>query len=75
MKAEELDQKFDEGEAVLEYFDLGTARRPGLKTERVSGDLPVWMLEALDREAHRLGVHRQVVIKTWLAQILDKKAA
>jgi len=29
MDAEELDIKFDQGEPVLEYFDLTTAKRPG----------------------------------------------
>ena len=75
MKAEELDKKFDEGVPILEHFDLSTARRPGLETKRVNVDFPMWMVEALDKEAQRLGVHRQALIKTWIAQILDEKAA
>lgn len=75
IKAEELDQKFDDGVAVLEHFDLSTARRPGLEIKRVNVDFPMWMVEALDKEARRLGVHRQAVIKTWIAQLLDSKAA
>ncbi len=63
MKAEELDKKFDEGVSVLEHFDLTTIRRPGLETERINIDFPVWMVEALDKEAQRLGVHRQAVVK------------
>jgi len=74
MNAEDLDQIFDRGESVLEYFDLSTARRPGLETKRVNVDFPVWMVAALDREAQRLGVHRQAVIKTWIAQRLDALA-
>ena len=30
MKAEELDKMFDEGVEILEYFDLNSARHPGL---------------------------------------------
>ena len=75
MKAEELDKKFDEGVSVLEYFDLSTAKRPGLKTKRMNVDFPMWMVDALDKEAQRLGMHRQAVIKTWIAQLLDSKAA
>jgi hypothetical protein len=74
MNAEELDAKFDEGVEILEYFDLDSAKRPGLETKRVNVDFPTWMVEALDKEAKRLGVHRQAIIKTWIAQILDRQA-
>ena len=73
MKAEELDKKFDEGVSVLEHFDLATIRRPGLETKRINIDFPVWMVEALDQEARRLGVQRQAVIKMWIARLLDEK--
>jgi hypothetical protein len=75
MNAEELDRKFDEGGSVLEYFDLSTARRPALETKRINVDFPMWMVEALDKEAQRLGIHRQAVIKTWIAQLLDSRTA
>lgn len=71
MKAEELDQKFDNGEDILEYFDLSTLRRPGLETKRVNVDFPQWMVDALDREAQRLGIHRQAIIKFWIAERLN----
>lgn len=71
MKAEELDQKFDNGEEVLQYFDLTNIKRPGLEVEQVNVDFPVWMVEELDRESHRLGIQRQAVIKTWIAERLD----
>jgi hypothetical protein len=75
MNAEELDQRFDDGESVLEFFDLNTAKRAGLAIKRVNVDFLAWMVEALDREAQRLGIHRQAVIKTWIAQRLDNKAS
>jgi uncharacterized protein YfeS len=70
MKAEELDRKFDEGEEVLEHFDLSTRKRPGLEAKRVNVDFPQWMVDALDKEAKYLGVHRQAVIKFWIAERL-----
>ncbi|MEM7772806.1 MAG: CopG family transcriptional regulator [Cyanobacteria bacterium P01_A01_bin.37] len=62
MKAEELDKKFDQGLSVLEHFDLSIVKRPCLETKRVNVDFPMWMLDTLDKEAHRLGIHRQAVI-------------
>lgn len=70
MKAEELDEKFDNGEDVSAYFDLTKARRPNLEARRVNVDFPAWMVERLDREAGRLGVTRQSVIKMWIAERL-----
>jgi hypothetical protein len=70
MKAEELDERFDRGEDVLEFFDLSTLKRPGLETKKVTLEFPEWMLIALDREAQRLGVQRQAVINFWLAERL-----
>ncbi len=40
IKAEELDKKFDAGEDIIDNLDLSKAKRPGLKTKRVSVDFP-----------------------------------
>lgn len=73
MKAEEFDGKFDRGEDITEHLDFSKARRPGRKQKRVNVDFPVWMIQSLDREAERLGVPRQSVIKMWIAERLDRK--
>ena len=73
MKAEEFDDKFDRGEDIAEHLDFSKARRPGRKQKRVNVDFPVWMIQSLDREAERLGVPRQSVIKMWIAERLDRK--
>lgn len=70
ISAAELDRKFDDGEDISEYFDWSTARRPGLEPKRVNVDFPTWMVEGLDREAARLGITRQALIKTWIAEKL-----
>ncbi len=75
MKAKELDRKFDDGEDVSAVLDLGKARRPVQEQRRVNVDFPLWMIESLDREAGRLGVTRQSVIKVWIAERLEKKAS
>lgn len=66
--AEEFDRKFDNGESVIEYLDLSTARQPNLETRRVNVDFPAWVVAGLDRQAKRLGVTRQALIKMWIAE-------
>lgn len=73
MKASELDRIFDEGaEDITEHLDLSTATRPNRDVKRVNVDFPTWMVSSLDREARRLGVTRQSVIKMWIAERLDR---
>jgi len=71
MKAKEFDKKFDNGEDITKYLDYSKARRPGREQKRVNVDFPVWMIQSLDREADRLGVPRQSVIKVWIAERLE----
>ena len=71
MKAKELDKKFDAGEDISKHLDLSKARRPEQEQKRVNVDFPVWMIHSLDKEAKRLGVPRQSVIKVWVAERLE----
>ncbi|MCD6581441.1 MAG: CopG family transcriptional regulator [Desulfuromusa sp.] len=75
MKAEEFDKKFDAGQSIIENLDLTKARRPEQEQKRVNVDFPVWMIQSLDKEARRLGVPRQSIIKLWLAERLEKIAS
>jgi hypothetical protein len=72
MKARELDRIFDEGGDISRHIDVSKARRPGHDQKRVNVDFPVWMIQLLDKEARRLGVPRQSVIKIWIAERLEK---
>ena len=72
MKASELDEKFDEGQDISEFLDLSQARRPGQEQKRVNVDFPIWMIHRLDKEAKRLGVPRQSIIKIWIAERLQR---
>ncbi|GAB6908579.1 conserved hypothetical protein [Desulfosarcina cetonica] len=75
MKAKELDKNFDEGKSIIEHLDLSKARRPNQEQKRVNVDFPLWMIRSLDKEAKRLGVPRQSIIKIWLAERLNKSTA
>jgi hypothetical protein len=74
MKAKTFDRKFDAGEKITDQLDLGKARRIGTDPKRVNVDFPGWMVDSLDREARRMGVTRQSLIKLWLADKLNEKA-
>jgi hypothetical protein len=70
MKATEFDQAFEAGEDVSDRVDWSRARRPNVETRRVNVDFPAWVVEGLDRQAKRLGITRQALIKTWIAERL-----
>jgi hypothetical protein len=72
MKATDIDNKFDEGEDVLEFFDLSKIERPNEKLKRINVDFPIWMLQGLDRKAKHLGVNRQSILKMWVAEKLEE---
>jgi hypothetical protein len=72
MKAKDLDKKFDAGGDITGFLDLSKATRPGQEQKRVNVDFPVWMIHLLDREAKRLGVPRQSIIKIWIPERLKK---
>ena len=74
MKAKTFERKFDEGKDITDALDLTKARRPLQEQKRVNVDFPTWMVERLDREAKRVGVTRQSIIKVWLAERLEHTA-
>ena len=74
MKAEDFDKKFDAGERLVKHLDLSKARRPNQEQKRVNVDFPLWMIRSLDKEAKRIGVPRQSIIKIWLAERLQKSS-
>ncbi len=74
VKAHDFDKKFDEGADISMHLDVKNARRPEQEQKRVNVDFPVWMIQLLDKEAKRLGVPRQAIIKIWVAERLEKVA-
>ena len=75
MKARDFDKKFDTGQDVSQVLDIARAARVNQQQKRVNVDFPSWMVHALDREASRLGVTRQSIIKEWIADRLHGQAA
>lgn len=75
MKASEFDKNFDEGGDIQSFLDLSKAKRSMQDQKRVNVDFPAWMIESLDKEASRVGVTRQSIIKVWLAERLEELAA
>lgn len=75
MKASEFDQKFEDDEDLLACLDMQGARRPNLDKTHVEVDIPAWMLRSIDKEAQILGLTRQDVIKSWLAERLQGRGA
>lgn len=75
MKAKKFDKEFDENKSdIIDDIDLSTLKRPNQEQKRVNVDFPIWMVEFLDKEAARLGVTRQSIIKVWLAERLEQSA-
>ena len=72
MKAKDFDRKFDRGENIMKHLNLSDAKRRGQMQKRVNVDFPIWIISSLDKEAHRLGVPRQSIIKLWVAERLEK---
>jgi hypothetical protein len=75
MKAKAFDEKFDKGDDILDMLDIPKAKRSMQDQKRVNVDFPTWMIESLDKEASRVGVTRQSIIKVWLAERLENLAA
>ncbi len=61
-------------EDIADALDLSTARRVNQELKRISVVFPAWVVESLDREAARIGVTRQSIIKVWLVERLQAEA-
>ena len=74
MRAKDFDRQFNAGEDVSKFLDLAMAKRANQEPRRVNVDFPSWMVHSLDKEADRLGVTRQSIIKVWIAERLRAKS-
>ena len=68
--AKEFDAKFEAGEDIAPYLDFKKAT----VVKRVNVDFPVWMIHRLDKEATKLNVSRQAIIKMWVHEHLAGNA-
>lgn len=74
MKAQEFDEKFESGEDLTNNLDFSKARRVNQESKRVNIDFPTWVVEGLDKQAKRLGITRQALVKVWIAEKLKNAA-
>ncbi len=65
LTAKAFDKLFDEDKNILAYTERDKA------IFRVNVDFPAWAVAELDKEASRLGISRQALIKVWIAEKLD----
>ena len=73
MKAKDFDKKFNKNKTdIIDDLDLSTLKRPNQQQKRVNVDFPVWVIDSLDKEAGRVGVSRQSIIKLWLVEKLEQ---
>ncbi|MGD9950693.1 MAG: CopG family transcriptional regulator [Desulfobulbus sp.] len=74
MKAQKFDEKFEAGEDLTTELDFSRARRVNQESKRVNIDFPIWVVEGLDKQAKRLGITRQALVKVWIAEKLQNAA-
>jgi len=75
MKSKTFDKKFDDNKVdIIDGLDLSTLKRPNQEQKRVNVDFPIWVIDSLDKEASRVGVTRQSIIKLWLVERLEGQA-
>ena len=72
MDTRKFDTLFVSGRDITEYLELDKANRPSQQPKRINVDFPAWIILALDKEAKRIGITRQSLIKVWLAERLQK---
>jgi len=76
MKAKEFEDKFDQNtDDIIDEIDVSTLRRPNQEQKRINVDFPTWVIDSLDKEAARIGVTRQSIIKVWLVERLESQSA
>jgi len=75
MKAKKFDTDFDDNKDLTAVLDISQARHPLQKQKRINVNFPDWMIDSLDKEAKRLGVTRQSIIKIWLAERLERSVS
>lgn len=65
-----IDEAFDNGEDVLQYFDISKARLqdPVVPTKKININIPQWLIDELDKQASSLAISRNAIINVWLAE-------
>ena len=69
-----LIERFDAGEDVLDYFDTENPIIEEPNTRNITITVPEWLVKSLDHEASRRGIARKAIINTALVEWTDALA-
>jgi len=79
LTTKEFDKRFDNNEDISEYLDFSKAQsledfeKDRFKVRKVNVDFPEYIIKLLDKEAQKIGVTRQSIIKVWIAERLKEE--
>jgi len=65
------DALIESGADLSAHFQNPRAAPPALASQLVNVEFPEWVVASLDREASRIGVPRQSLIKLWIVERLE----
>jgi len=77
--SDEFDKKFDNGEDISQYLDFSQSikledfEENRNKTKKIDVDFPENILKLLDKEAQKIGVTRESIIKVWIFERLKEE--
>jgi L-lysine 2,3-aminomutase len=72
-------KEFDNDEDISKYLDFSKAQNlenfenDRFKVRKVNVDFPEYIINLLDKEAQKIGVTRQSIIKVWIAERLKEE--
>lgn len=67
------DELIDSGADLSAYLQNARPAPALNEPQKVNVDFPAWVVAALDREAERIGVPRQSLIKVWIVEQLERR--
>ena len=65
------DEMIESGADLSAYLHNARAVPAMLEPQKVNVDFPAWVVAGLDREAGRIGIARQALIKLWIVERLE----
>ena len=71
IRNDDLENMFDSGEDISDYVDWNNTRKINTEQKRINIDLPIWIINQLDKESKKIGVTRQSIIKVWLSEKIE----
>jgi hypothetical protein len=75
INSEEFDNKFDNGEDIIKYLDFSKAEKIDNfnSSQNISIEFPKNIISHLEKEAKKIGISTESIIKVWIAERLKKE--